>query len=246
MLRVEDARKKLKVDDETTLNVFRHYLPHAMLLKLDDLQVMAAMIAGKRAVRVSWSVVLDTCIQALNGTRFAEMPMPEIPPQADFIATSTCRPCPTEEMGAIDFVGITVAHPCELCAMVGRTAASGHELKDCFANPLSPKCKPAAYRTRVTELINRGLPILDYMRTPPEPKTEVAASTCICSSDGTRSCIYGPHSGHQQHHQRQTSNEVRCLGVHLRGAQHRFQLFHGHRHGRGGGPTLPGDQHDEE
>ena len=37
MLRVEDARKKLKVDDETTLNVFCHYLPHAMLLKLDDL-----------------------------------------------------------------------------------------------------------------------------------------------------------------------------------------------------------------
>ena len=50
VLRVEDARKKLKVDDETTLNVFRHYLPHAMLLKLDDLQVMAAMIAGKGVV----------------------------------------------------------------------------------------------------------------------------------------------------------------------------------------------------
>ena len=129
-----------------------------------------------------WSVVVDTCIQALNGMRFAEVPAPEILQQADFIAASMCRPCPTEEMGSTDFVGITVAHPCELCAMVGCTATSGHELEDCFANPLSPKCKPAAYHTLVTELINHGLPIPDYMHTPPEPKTEVAASTSAAAT----------------------------------------------------------------
>ena len=52
--------------------------------------------------------------------------------------------------------------------MVGRTSAAGHELQNCYANPLLPLCKAAAYRTRVTELLNRGLPIPSYMMTPPK------------------------------------------------------------------------------
>ena len=66
-----------------------------------------------------------------------------------------------------DFIG-AVTTPCELCAMVGHTSVAGHELKNCYANPLSPLCKAAVYRTRVTELLNRGLPILSYMMTPPK------------------------------------------------------------------------------
>ena len=52
--------------------------------------------------------------------------------------------------------------------MVSCTSAAGHKLKNCYANPLSPLCKAAAYRTRVTELLNRGLPIPSYMMTPPK------------------------------------------------------------------------------
>ena len=62
VLCVEDARKHLDVSDETTLNVFLPCLPTALRAKLDDLQTLAAMMAGKGVVKVSWAMVVDACM----------------------------------------------------------------------------------------------------------------------------------------------------------------------------------------
>ena len=62
VLRVEDARKRLDVSDETTLNVFLPCLPMALRAKLDGLQTLAAMMVGKGAVKVSWAMVVDACM----------------------------------------------------------------------------------------------------------------------------------------------------------------------------------------
>ena len=160
VLRVEDVRKCLDVSDETTLNVFLPCLPTALRAKLDDLQTITAMMVGKGAVKVSW---------ALNGTHFSEVKLVAGEPpssQAHFIAHSSSGGIGSELSGP-DFIG-AMTTPCKLCAMVGRTSDAGHELKNCYASPLSPLCKAAAYRTRVTELLNRGLPIPSYMMTPPK------------------------------------------------------------------------------
>ena len=62
VLRVEDARKHLDVSDETTLNVFLPCLPMALHAKLDDLQMIAAMMAGKDTVKMNWAMVVDACM----------------------------------------------------------------------------------------------------------------------------------------------------------------------------------------
>ena len=62
VLHVEDAHKCLDVSDEPTLNVFLPCLPTALRAKLDDLQTIAAMMAGKGAVKVSWAMVVDACM----------------------------------------------------------------------------------------------------------------------------------------------------------------------------------------
>ena len=62
VLHVEDAYKCLDVSDETTINVFLPCLPTALRAKLDDLQTLTAMMAGKGAVKVSWAMVVDACM----------------------------------------------------------------------------------------------------------------------------------------------------------------------------------------
>ena len=62
VLRVEDAHKCLDVSDETSLNFFLPCLPMALRAKLDDLQTLAAMMAGKGTVKVSWAMVVDACM----------------------------------------------------------------------------------------------------------------------------------------------------------------------------------------
>lgn len=86
--------------------------------------------------------------------------------------------------------------PCELCKMVGRSAADSHLLKDCFANPENPNCKPKVYRARLQDLAYRGLPIPAYMCKPPPPEKPDAEH--LACEDEAEPSIYDRTITHSQ------------------------------------------------
>ena len=187
LLRVEDARKRLGVGEETTLHSFGRFVPAEMQRELNLVQRVSTHMVGQGVITISWASVVRECLMARHGGVFGPLsgiaadPAVSVAPGQACAATASAVPGPAPTMpraypthyhaaAASSWAGspppdtcFRVSEPCKLCTLLGRDNASTHEFGSCYANPRSHLCKARAYKSRMADLVWKGLEIPAYM-----------------------------------------------------------------------------------
>lgn len=74
VLRVEDQRKRLRVDDKTTLRSFLPFLPAAIRERLNTTRCVAAALMGRGKAGLAWAMVVEQCLLQATTADFTGPP----------------------------------------------------------------------------------------------------------------------------------------------------------------------------